>query len=127
MKKAAALSPGLALSDTEDDSSLSDKLAEAGSYVGGKAMQGLNALGAPQRYMFDKTAKALDVPSNPEDSEETAYNLVEAASNKLGLPEDSTAINAAKAAGVAGLDVLADPLALVPLGQFSKLKKLVGH
>lgn len=90
----------------------------------------LHKLGAPQRKMMNTIAEALGTSGNPEDSEESAVNIVENLANRVGIPEDSTLGAAVKAAGVAGLEVFGDPLNAVPgLGiskKFGKLKKMLG-
>jgi len=85
----------------------------------------LEKLDVPQKYLMDKAADAAGVKRG-KDSEETARNLVEKAAKKLGMG-DSTASNAAKALGVAGLTVFADPTNLIPgAGPAKKLAKLSG-
>ena len=78
----------------------------------------LNLLGKPQEMLMDAGASALNVPGG----EDAAFNIVDAASKKLGLPENNSVVNAGKALGVAGLEMFADPLNVVPgLGQARKI------
>lgn len=76
-------------------------------------------LDAPQKYLMDKLASAVgEKPGR--DSEGTAFNIVDRVAKRAGLG-NSTAANAAKALGVAGLSLAADPLNLVPGGKLVKL------
>lgn len=91
----------------------------------GKKSKVLKKLDAPQKYVFDKIADSAGVKTG-KTSEETARNLVEKAAAKLGLG-DSTAANAVKALGVAGLSVAGDPLNLIPgAGPAKKVAKMLG-
>lgn len=92
--------------------------------LGSKA---LDAISLPQRYMMNKAAEAAGLKGNLDDSEASAQALVEAGAEKLGIPEDSNIGNAAKALGVAGLEVFADPLAALAFpvkGVASGIKQL---
>lgn len=84
--------------------------------LGGKVM---HAMGAPQRYMMNQAAGAMGVKGNPDNSEESSQNIIEGLAGKMGIPEDSTIGNAAKAAGVAGLEVFGDPLSMLPMGKMA--------
>lgn len=96
-------------------SKLAKKILSGGSKV-------LDALAVPQNYAMRKAAQAAGLPG-AENSEQSAQQLVEAAANKLGIPESSTAGNVAKALGVAGLEVFGDPLGA--LGKSKKLANIV--
>jgi len=74
---------------------------------------------APQRYTMNKLAEILKAKGNKESSEASAQAIVEKLAEASGLP-DSTAVNIAKALGVAGLEVFADPTNLVPVGKIGK-------
>lgn len=78
-----------------------------------------DAISAPQRYTMDKIANMLGVKGDAEDSEASAQAIVEKAASLSGLPEGAP-LNAAKALGVAGLEVFADPTNLVPVGKIGK-------
>lgn len=74
---------------------------------------------APQRYTMGKLAEILGAKADSLDSEKSAVNIVENLAERLDLP-DSTATNAAKALGVAGLEVFADPTNVIPIGKATK-------
>lgn len=73
----------------------------------------------PQRYVMGKAAEAAGIKKG-KTSEDTARNIVERVAKRMKLG-DSTAANAAKALGVAGLTVFADPVSLIPGGKIAKL------
>ena len=75
-------------------------------------------LDVPQRYAFNKLAEYSGAEKG-KDAEDTAFNIVQKAADKLGLP-DSTATNVIKSLGVAGLSTFADPVNLVPGGKIIK-------
>lgn len=81
----------------------------------------MHAISAPQRYVMDKAAGALGVQGDKENSEKSAQNIVEGLANRMGIPEDSTLGNAAKAGAVAGLEVFGDPLGVLPVGKAASL------
>jgi hypothetical protein len=94
-------------------------LREAGEGQGMRDVMGevLNKMAAPQRWAMNKAAEAMGVQGNPEDSEESAFNIVDKAAGRMGIPEDSTLGNMGKAAAVAGLEVFGDPLNAIPVGK----------
>ena len=81
----------------------------------------MSAISAPQRYVMNKAAGALGVKGDKEDSEKSAQNIVEGLAGRMGIPEDSTLGNAAKAGAVAGLEVFGDPLGLIPVGKAASM------
>jgi hypothetical protein len=89
-----------------------------------KAFQALNALGAPQRKMLEKIASTIGVEGDKDNSEKSSQAIIEKMAEKLGIPEESVIGNIGKALGVAGLEVFADPLSLVPVGKLTKLGPL---
>lgn len=109
------------LEDTTPNGSLKSVTPKSGFAASGESA--LKLLSAPQRMLAKKIAENLGIKANPENSEETFQNIVEAAANKLGVPEDSALGNAAKAGAVAGAEVFADPLSLIPVGKISKAVK----
>lgn len=79
----------------------------------------VDALSAPQKKLSKMAAEVAGL--NPED--ESAANfamLADLIGDKMGVPRDSTAGNAVKALGVAGAEVFADPLGMVPVGKIAK-------
>jgi hypothetical protein len=82
-----------------------------------------DAIGAPQRYTMNKLAEVLGVKGDKSNSEHSAQAIVQKIQDATGLP-DNAAINAAKALGVAGLEVFADPTNLVPVGEIFKGAKM---
>lgn len=79
---------------------------------------------ALKRKAMQAVAQKLGRKGNALDSEGSAQDIVEAVASKLGVPENSMLGNAAKAAGVAALEMAPGDLTdLVPV---SKLSKLVG-
>lgn len=89
----------------------------------GLAEKASSALTLAQRKLWQKAADAVGVKSDINSSEATLQNLAEAAAEKLGIPENSAAGNAAKAAAVAAGEVFGDPLGLVPVGKIAKAVK----
>lgn len=83
-----------------------------------KVLSGLSYL---QRKGMKAGAEALGVKGDDENSEASAQAIVENLAKRAGIPEDSNVGNAAKALGVAGLEVFADPLSVVPVGKVAKL------
>lgn len=78
----------------------------------------LNILGKPQEALLNAGAESLNVSGG----DDAAFNIVDEASKRLGLPENNSLVNAGKALGVAGLEMFADPLNVVPgLGQARKI------
>lgn len=98
------------------DPGVGSKLAEKPGLVS----RTLNAIGKPQRVLMQKLVEAQGGKGDSEDSERSAQELVERAAESFGIPEDSTVGNAAKALGVAGLEVFADPTNLIPGGAIAK-------
>lgn len=96
--------------------------AKEGESLGGKMM---GAVAMPQKYALNQAANAMGFSGNPDNSEESSQNIVEGIAGKLGIPEDSTVGNAAKAAGVAGLEVFADPLSMMPIGKIGKVAEKI--
>lgn len=94
-----------------------DPTGEGSSFVG----KALDAASLPQRKALNALARVLGKEVSDADSETASQGIVEAAAERLGLPEDSAAANAAKALGVAGLEVFADPLG--PLSKGAKALK----
>ncbi len=88
--------------------------AKAGA---GKVM---DALSYPQRWAMNKGAELMGVKGNPDNSEESAFNIVDKGASALGIPEDSAIGNAGKAAAVAGLEVFGDPTNAIPTGAIAK-------
>jgi hypothetical protein len=82
--------------------------------------EALKILAEPQRRFLQGAAEAVGAKPEGEESEDASRALVDAMATKLGL-RDSTATNALKAMGVAGLEVFADPLGAV--NQFGKVAK----
>jgi len=85
-----------------------------------------NALAAPQRYTMKKMAEMLGVKGDANNSEASAQAIVEKAAALTGL-QDSAGLNAAKALGVAGLEVFADPTNLIPVGKVAKGLGMLAH
>lgn len=85
----------------------------------------MGSVTAPQRYALNKLAGMLGAQGNPENSEETSQNIVENVADRMGIPADSTIGNAAKAAGVAGLEVFGDPVGMFPAGRVLKTAEQV--
>lgn len=83
----------------------------------------LNALSWPQRRMLHGYAQMLGVPGDVNNAEASSVQIVEAMAEKLGVPPASLIGNLAKAGAVAGLSVLADPMALVGAGTIAKAAK----
>lgn len=79
----------------------------------------VDALGAPQRYLSKKLAEKAGLKAAAT-SEENFVNLVDKGAGALGIPETSTAGNAAKALAVGAAEVFGDPLQFVPLGKIAK-------
>lgn len=77
------------------------------------------AISAPQRNLLSKVAESLGAKGDIEDSEKSSQAIVENVAQRLNLP-DNTAVNAAKALGVAGLEVFADPTNIIPVGKIAK-------
>lgn len=85
----------------------------------------MDALSAPQRYASKKLAQVVGL--KPEDtSEQNFANIADVVGDKLGVPRDSTAGNAVKAAAVAGAEVFGDPLQFIPIGKVAKGIKGLG-
>lgn len=66
------------------------------------------------------------------DSEETAFNVVDKAATRFGVPEDSKVAQAGKATAVAGLEYFADPNPLQKLLKpitrgYKAVKKIVDN
>lgn len=98
-------------------------LKDTASTLGGKA---LNALGAPQRAMSRGFAQMSGLKP-AQTSEENFQNIADLVPdiNPQQSPIASTLLSGAKALGVAGAEVLADPLAALPLAKgAAALKKL---
>jgi hypothetical protein len=88
-----------------------------------KSASASKVLNYPQKYLSEKAADHFGVEKG-KDVDETSRNLVQKAADKLGI-KDSTAANALKAVGAAGLSMVADPLNVVPgLGPAKRLLKL---
>lgn len=77
-----------------------------------------------RRKLYEKMAGKLGAKTDDQDTESTAFNIVDKAAEKLGVPEDSTVGNAAKAAAVTAMEMAPlDLLDAVPVGKIaSKLK-----
>jgi hypothetical protein len=101
-----------------EDSSLVMSLA-------GKAGKGANkimdAMAMPQRILMKRAAELAGVKPG-ETSEESAFNIVDKVSQKMGIPEDNSFANALKASAVAGLETFVDPLG--PIGKLAKFNKM---
>lgn len=76
-------------------------------------------ISAPQRYTMNKLAGYIGANGDATDSEKSAQAIVERGADLLNLP-DSSVTNALKAAGVAGLEVFADPTNLLPFGKIGE-------
>lgn len=83
----------------------------------------LDAMALPQRILMRRAAELVGAEPG-EDSETSAFNIVDKVSERLGLPEDSIAINALKAGAVAGLETFGDPTG--PIGKLAKFNKVKG-
>ena len=81
----------------------------------------LEGMEAPGRFLSDKAAEAVGAEKG-KTSEDTYFNVVDKAAEKLGVPEDSTIGNMGKAAAVAGLSYFADPS---PTGKIKRSAKVV--
>lgn len=86
----------------------------------GFVWKALDALSYPQRAAFNTAASVLGTKGDIENSEKSAQAIVENLAERAGIPEDSTVGNAAKALGVAGLEVMTDPADLLGLGTLNK-------
>jgi len=83
--------------------------------------KGFNALGYAQRKALNAIADKIGATGqSAANSEASSRAIVEKAAQKLGIPETSTAGNVAKALGVAGLEVFADPMGMLPFGKIGK-------
>lgn len=80
----------------------------------------LDAISYPQRAAFNTAASMLGTKGDIENSEKSAQAIVENLAERAGIPEDSTVGNAAKALGVAGLEVMTDPADLLGIGTLNK-------
>lgn len=107
-------------SKSPDELTATDVLPETGLVE-----RASKAISAPQRKLMQFAAQKLGRTGNAEDSESSAQDIVEALAEKAGLPEDSTLANVAKALGVAGLEVFADPTAVLPVNKLAKGAKAV--
>lgn len=86
----------------------------------GFVWKALDAISYPQRAAFNTAASMLGTKGDIENSEKSAQAIVENLAERAGIPEDSTVGNAAKALGVAGLEVMTDPTDLLGIGTFNK-------
>jgi hypothetical protein len=99
--------------------SLVDVVKDVGS-------KGLDALSYPQRKIFQSIAEGLGLKGSENNSEESAQAIVEKLASMAGVPEDSNLGNAAKALGVAGMEVFADPTNIIPVNKIKQGSKAVG-
>lgn len=104
--------------------SFKDKLLKKAASIDAKSVKSaggkvLDALAYPQKIAMQQLASSIGLKAE-ETSEQNAQNIVEKTAMKLGIPEDSTAGNMAKAAAVAGLEVFGDPLSVIPVGKIKK-------
>lgn len=86
----------------------------------GFVWKALDAISYPQRAAFNTAASMLGTKGDIENSEKSAQAIVENLAERAGIPEDSTVGNAAKALGVAGLEVMTDPIDLLGIGTLNK-------
>ena len=98
--------------------SVTDLLKNIGS-------KGLDALSYPQRKMFKAIAEQMGVNGNIDNSESSSRAIVEKLASMVGIPEDSNLGNAAKALGVAGMEVFADPTNVIPINKITQGAKAV--
>lgn len=90
---------------------------EAKTLAKGSALRQLaEALALPQKYASQKVAEVAGLKAE-DTSEQNFANIADTIGDKLGVPRDSTAGNAVKAAAVAGAEVFADPLGFLPIGK----------
>lgn len=113
---------------SEDEITKTDIIPDEGSEFAGKntkslAGKVLHGLGRPQRELFSFAAKKLGIKSDEDSSENTAFNIIDKAAEKLGVPEDSVVGNMGKAATVALADYFLDPVNYVAPGA-GKLSKV---
>jgi hypothetical protein len=87
--------------------------------------KGMDLLAAPQKYASKKLAEAAGLKAG-DTSEENFAAIADAGGDALGIPRDSTAGNLVKAGLVAGAEVFADPLSLIPIGKVAKGIKGLG-
>lgn len=115
--------------ESSDEITKTDIIPDDGSEFAGKSEKSLtgkvlHGLGYPQRRLFEFAANKLGIKADKDSSENTAYNIVEKAAEKLGVPEDSVVGNMSKAGTVALADFFLDPANLLPgAGTASKLLK----
>lgn len=83
------------------------QIKRTASEYGQKAIE---LLGKPQKKMLQAAANKLGVKPEGDSSEDASRAIVEKLAEQMGIPEDSTAGNAAKAFAVGASEVFADPL-----------------
>jgi hypothetical protein len=81
----------------------------------------LDSTAIPQNLAMQQLAEKSGLKPE-EESERNAFNIVDVASKKLGIPEDSIIANAGKALAVAGIDFFGDPVGLA-FGGVNKINK----
>lgn len=101
------------------------KLKEKSGAIG---KQAIKALSLPQEILMKKAAEVVGAEPG-KNSEESAFNIVDKVSKRVGLGDDA-ASNAVKGLAVGALETFADPLGPVgkisKVGKLKKLKKLIG-
>lgn len=93
-----------------------------GSTAPGEGITG--AMSLPQRILMKYAADAIGAQGDIGSSEKSAQNIIEKAAEKVhdvtGLDTENPMANAAKALGVAALEVYGDPTQLLPVNKLAK-------
>lgn len=122
---------GPSYSPTPDKAALKERLKiareDGEATEPGLAARAANMLQKPQQKLLDFAARKLGEAGGGANSETSSQQIVENIAKRLGVPEDSVAGNVAKAAGVAGLEVFADPLSVAgPVAKGGMLASALG-